>query len=174
MRRGRGLDDAAHDFLREPGAGRVDDDHVGASGALQQLGQRDAVSPAKKRAFVISLRPRARDRVGDRLLDELDAPQLARARGERERDRADPAVQVVHALPALQRGVLGGHPVQQLGHLGVGLEERLGGDAQVELAEALGQLASPHTSSVSPPAVVSASERERVHSTPRGSRRAPR
>ncbi len=88
---------------------------------------------------------RARDRVRDGLLDELDAPQLAGARRERERDRADPRVEVVHALPALQRGVLGDDPVQQLGHLGVGLEERLGGDAQIELAEALGQLRlAPH------------------------------
>ena len=69
--------------------------------------------------------PRARDRVRDRLLDQLDPPQLAGARRERERDRADPRVQVVHALPALQRGVLADHAVEQLGHLGVRLEERL-------------------------------------------------
>ena len=31
---GRGLDDPAHDFLGEPGARRVDDEHVGAAGAL--------------------------------------------------------------------------------------------------------------------------------------------
>ena len=56
-----------------------------------------------------------------------------------------PAVEVVHALPALQRRVLDDDLVQQLGHLGVRLEERLGGDPQVELAEALGQLGlAPH------------------------------
>ncbi len=89
---------------------------------------------------MISLRRAAGDGVGDGGFDELDPPQLAGARGERERDRADAAVEVVDALPALQGGVLGDDPVEQLGHLGVGLEEGLGGDAQVELAEALGQL----------------------------------
>ena len=39
---GRGVDDPVHDLLREPGARRVDDEHVGAPGALEQLGQREA------------------------------------------------------------------------------------------------------------------------------------
>ena len=82
---------------------------------------------------------RARDRVGDGLLHQLDPPQLAGARRQAERDRADARVEVVDALPALQAGVLHGVAVHALGHLGVGLKERLGRDAQVELAHALGQ-----------------------------------
>ena len=33
-----GLDDAAHDLLGDPGAGRVDDDHIGAPDPLHELG----------------------------------------------------------------------------------------------------------------------------------------
>ena len=38
----RGLDDAAHDLLRQAGARRVDDDDVGAAGLLDELAQREA------------------------------------------------------------------------------------------------------------------------------------
>ena len=77
------------------------------------------------------------DRIGDRLLDELDPPDLSRVRGERERDRADPRVEVIDPLPALQGGVGDRYRVQPLGHLGVGLEERLRRDPQVQLADPL-------------------------------------
>src|SRR5205807_3951001 len=70
---------------------------------------------------------------------------------EAEGDRADPRIQVEDALPALERGELARHAVQQLGHLGVRLEERLRGDAQVELAEALGELRlAPHELGLAP------------------------
>jgi hypothetical protein len=46
--------------------------------------------------------------------------------GERQRDRADPAVEVDHALLAVQPRQLGGGGVEALGHLGVRLEEGVG------------------------------------------------
>ncbi len=42
MRLGAGVDDAVHDLLGEARARRVDDEHVGAPGSLEQLGQRRA------------------------------------------------------------------------------------------------------------------------------------
>ena len=132
-------------FLDRPARGGSTTSSIRAAGALEELGQGRAGVAGEEVDVGDLVAPRAGDRVGDGLLEQLDPPQLARARGERERDRADPRVQVVHALPALQRRVLGDHAVQQLGHLGVRLEERLGGDQQVELAQALGQLGlAPH------------------------------
>ena len=86
-----GVDDAVDHLLREARAGRVDDDDIGAPGALEQLGQRQAGVAGEEVGLRDLVAPRARDRVGDGLLDQLDPPQLARARSERERDRADPA-----------------------------------------------------------------------------------
>ena len=132
-------------FLESPARGGSTTSTSGRPARASSSGSARRVSPAKKWALVTSLRRARGDRVGDRLLDQLDPPQLARARGERQRDRADAAVEVVHALPALQRGVLGDDAVQQLGHLGVRLKERLRGDPQIELAQALGQLGlAPH------------------------------
>ena len=42
IRRGAGLDDPPHDLLREARAGRIDDQHVGPAGALDQFAQRQA------------------------------------------------------------------------------------------------------------------------------------
>ena len=89
---------------------------------------------------MISLSARVLDRVGDGGLDELDADDLARPRGEREADRADAAVEVEDALAAAQPGGLGGVAVEHLGHLRVGLEERLGRDQEAQVAELLVQL----------------------------------
>ena len=72
------------------------------------------------------------DRVGDGVLDDLDADDLARVEREREADRADPAVEVVDALAAGQPGELGGRRVEPLGHLGVRLEEGLGRDLEAQ------------------------------------------
>ena len=55
-------------------------------------------SPAKKWALSISFSARVGDRVGDRLLDELEPPHLGGAGRHQQPDRADPAVQVVDAL----------------------------------------------------------------------------
>ena len=98
------------------------------------------MSPAKKEAFVDLVEPRVLDRVGDGALDDLDADDLARAARQRQPDRADAAVEVVDALVAAQPGHLDRDAVELLGHLGVGLEERLGGDQELEVAEALAQL----------------------------------
>ena len=98
------------------------------------------MSPAKKRRVGDLVEPRVLDRVGHGGLDELDADDLARPRGERQADRADAAVEVEDALVAAQRGELGGVAVEHLGHLGVGLEERLGRDQEAQVAELLGEL----------------------------------
>ena len=50
--------------------------------------------------------------------------------GEREADRADPAVEVEDALAAGEPGELAGDRVEALGHLGVGLQEGGVGDAE--------------------------------------------
>ena len=77
-------------FLERPARGGSTTSTSGRPARSSSSGSARRVSPAKKWAFVIPLRARARDRVGDGRLDELDAPQLAGARGERQRDRADP------------------------------------------------------------------------------------
>ena len=98
------------------------------------------MSPAKNCALVTSLRRAFSIASRDGRLDQLDADHLARPAGEREPDRADAAVEVVDALVAAQAGVLDGQLVQPLGHLGVGLEERLGRDQEVEVADLVVQL----------------------------------
>ncbi len=60
----------------------------------------------------------------------------ARAASERP-DGADAAVEVVQALPALERGELGGDAVEPLGHLGVRLEERLRRDREAQPSDLL-------------------------------------
>ena len=50
--------------------------------------------------------PGVGDGVGDRLLDDLQAPDLAGARRHGQPDRADPAEEVEDALPALEARVL--------------------------------------------------------------------
>ena len=54
----------------------------------------------------------------------VSSPQTSPAsRGEREADRADPAVEVEEPLAAGEAGELAGDRVEALGHLGVGLQE---------------------------------------------------
>ena len=70
----------------------------------------------------------------------ISSPQTSPACfGHRQPDRADPAVEVEEPLAAAEAGELGGDPVEALGHLGVGLEEGVVGDLQVEPAELLAQ-----------------------------------
>jgi len=80
-------------------------------------------SPAKKCACSTSLRRAFSIASATAELDDLEPPQLARAGGQRQPDRADAAVEVEHLLPTAQAGVLGGDRVQPLGHLRVRLEE---------------------------------------------------
>src|SRR4051794_5720397 len=99
---GPGLDDAADDLLREPRARRVDDEHVRAPGALHELAHGKANVAGEELHVGQLVGAGVGDRVGHRLLDDLQPPHLARARRQREADRADAAVEVVHALPALE------------------------------------------------------------------------
>ena len=75
--------------------------------------------------------------VVNRLGHDLEAPDLARPARHRQADRADAAEEVEDPLGPGQPGELRRHPVEPLGHLGVGLEERLGGDADRQTAELL-------------------------------------
>ena len=136
MPRRAGLDDPAHDLLRQAGARRVDDHDVGAAGLLDEVAHREPDVAGVEAGVEDVVEARVLDRVGDRRLDDLDADHLARAGGEREADRADAAVEVEDALVAAQLRELGGDLVQPLGHLGVGLEERLRADQEVEAARA--------------------------------------
>ena len=127
----RGLDDPADDLLREARARRVDDRDVGLAGLLDQLAHREPDVAGEELRVGDVVEPGVLDRVAHRRLDELDADHLARPAGEREPDRADAAVEVEDALVPAQPGVLDGDAVEPLGHLGVGLEERLGRDQEV-------------------------------------------
>ena len=154
---------AAHDLLAEARARRVDDQDVGAAGLLDEVAQRRA-DVAREEARVADLvAPGVGDRVRDRLLDDLQAPHLAGARGHGQPDRPDPAEEVEDALPALQARVLARDAVEPLGHLRVRLEERVGADAEAQpadlLLDRLGRRAAPRRRR---PAVVSADARARA------------
>ena len=99
----RGLDDPAHDLLREAGARRVDDATSGrpARSTSSRIARR--MSPAKKDALVISLSRAFSIASATAGLDDLHADDLARAAGQRQADRADAAVEVEDALVAAQR-----------------------------------------------------------------------
>ena len=79
----------------------------------------------------------------DRLLDDLDADHAACGARQREADRAGAAVQVPDDLAAGQRGLLDRVVVEEVGHLGVGLQERAGGDAQAQAADLLLEPGAP-------------------------------
>ena len=80
-------------------------------------------SPARKSGVVDPVRLGVGLGVGDRGGDRLHSPDLAGVGRHREADRADPAEQVEEPLVAAQGRVLAGDPVEQLGGLGVGLQE---------------------------------------------------
>ncbi len=134
---GRGLDDPAHDLLRQPGAGRVDHDDVRLLGLLGELPQGQSNVAGEELRVGDLVGPRVGDRVLDRLLDDLESPHLAGPLREHETDRADSAEQVVDALPPLELRVLRGHGVELFGHLGVGLEEGLGADREPQSRDLL-------------------------------------
>ncbi len=157
---------AAHDLLGEARARRVDDEDVGAAGLLDEVAQRRA-HVAREEARVADLvAPGVGDRVGDRLLDDLQAPHLAGARGQRQPDRADAAEEVEDALPALQARVLARDAVEPLGHLGVRLEERVGAIAKRRPASSSSIASRPVQHRSTPPAVVSATPAARVQNRP--------
>src|SRR3954471_17476987 len=132
-----GLDDPADHLLREPGARGIDDAHVRAPGALDEVahGEADVAGVEARVGHLVA--PRVVDRVGDGRLHDLHPDHLARPRGERQGDGADARVEVEDALVAAQRGELHRGAVQALGHLRVRLEEGVGRDRELELAEAL-------------------------------------
>ena len=97
-------------------------------------------SAARKRALRDPVELGVRLGVGDRLGDGLDPPDLAGVGGHAQADRADPAVEVEEPLAGAEARVLARDRVEQLGRLGVGLQEGEGGDAELEPAEALAQV----------------------------------
>ena len=135
---------AAHDLLREAGARRIDDHDVGLAGLLGERAHGGAHVAGEEARVVDAVQPRVRDRVRDGLLDHLDAPHLTGLQRQRERDRADPAEQVEHLLATGEPGEVARHPVEHLGHLGVGLEEGLGGDPEPQAVAA--ECAAPRRS----------------------------
>ena len=76
--------------------------------ACSTSSRRRAARRRRRRRVGDLVEPRVGDRVRDRVLDDLEAEDLARPRGERQPDRADPAEEVVDALGAVQLRVLGG------------------------------------------------------------------
>src|SRR5262249_21774011 len=83
--------------------------------------------------------------VANRILDDLDTPDLAGAGGESQSQRSNPAEEVEDPLPAGQAGHLGGAAVEPLRHLGVRLKEGVVGDPEPKAAELLLQvLAAEH------------------------------
>jgi hypothetical protein len=78
--------------------------------------------------------------VGDRLLDQLETPDLCGARRDQQPDRADSAVQVEHPIGTAGLRVVDRQLVQALGHLGVGLEERVRRDVHAQAADLLAQV----------------------------------
>ena len=89
-------------FCESPARGGIDDHHVGAFRLLDQLAQREPDVAGEEPGVVDLVEPSVGDRVGDRVLDDLEPPHLRRPRRHQQPDRPDPAVQVVDALEAAQ------------------------------------------------------------------------
>src|SRR5262249_19722577 len=75
------------------------------------------------------------DRAGDRLLRDLDAPDGEGVARQREPDRTDTAVQVVHGLAPGEPGLGPGERVEPFGHPRVRLQERVGANAEPQAAD---------------------------------------
>ena len=136
----RGLDDPAHDLLREARARRVD--HARRRACRPARRARASPGGCRRRrsaALVISLR-RALSIASATAGSTISTPITSRARAASDSaDRADAAVEVEDALVPAQVGELDRGAVEHLGHLRVRLEERLGRDQELELAELLAQ-----------------------------------
>ena len=100
-------------------------------------------SAATKWALSIPLRSALRSASATASGTDLDPPDLAGARRQGKRDRPDAAEEVEYALVARQGRVLGGDPVEALGHLGVGLQEGGVGDREAKPDELLGEVLVP-------------------------------
>src|SRR3954470_15792370 len=97
--------------------GRFANPHLGAAGGLDELAHREPHVAGEEARVADLVLARVADRVGDRGLDDLEAPDLAGARRDRQGDRPDAAEQVVDALEPGQRGELARDAVEPLGHL---------------------------------------------------------
>ena len=129
--------DSADGFAGQACSRRVDHDDVRRAGALGELFERAPDLAREERGVGDPVQLRVLDRAGDGLLAHLDAPDRERVGGEREPDRADPAVEVVDRLVALDGGRLARELVEALGHAGVGLQERVGADAETQAEQLL-------------------------------------
>ena len=140
-------------FCRQARAGRVDDDDVGAPAPSRparaaRAGRRRRRSARRSMPFA-----RALSIASATACSTTSMPHSSPARArERQARRADAAVEVVDALPALERRELAGDAVEPLGHLGVRLEERLRRDREAQPARApRGSARRPTASIVRPP-----------------------
>ena len=123
-------------FCDRPARGGSTTMTSGLPGLLDQRARGRAHVAGEELRVVDAVQLRVLDRVGDRALDDLDAPDLARVAGQRQRDRAAAAVEVEDLLAAGQPASSIAIAVEALGHLGVGLEERLGRDAEAQAGRA--------------------------------------
>ena len=97
--RGRlALDQAADDLLREAGSRRVDDDHVGAPGLLEQRPDLLAGVAGPEAGVLDPVEAGVLLGVDDRVGDDLDPPDLAGRPRQAEAERPDPAEEVEDAL----------------------------------------------------------------------------
>ena len=139
--RRRGLDDPAHDLLREAGARRVDDREVRACPRARRARAAPAARRRRRRTRSVISLTRAFSIASATAGSTISRPITWRARVASDSAIVPmPAVEVEDLLVPAQAGVLERDAVELLGHLGVGLEERLGRDQEVEVVEALGQL----------------------------------
>ena len=152
---GRGLDDPAHDLLRQacPRAGPPPADPAGRPSATSSRIAR-RTSPAKKRAFSISLRL-AFSIASAIASSTISSPHTSAARGataarsSRFRSTGRRHGRTPRAPRTRPPGI------EPLGHLGVGLQKRMGRDAQPHRPTSSSRY-SPASSSVTPPWVTSA------------------
>jgi hypothetical protein len=129
MRVGVGLDERRTTFCESPARGGVDDEDVGLARPARRARACQADVAAAKRALVISL-SRAFWIASATAASTISTPATSRARGAIVRAIVRSAEQVEDALVAAQLRVLDRDAVEALAHLGVGLEERLGRDAE--------------------------------------------
>ena len=129
--------DPAQRLAGEPGARRIDDDDIGVAGAVAEVLDHLPHLARVERGVRDPVQLGVLERARDGLLRDLDAPDRQRVAGEREPDRADPAVEVVDALLARQLRVLARELVEPLRHGRVRLQERIRAHAEAEAAQLL-------------------------------------
>ena len=137
MRGARDLPEALQRLAGEPGARRIDDDHVGVARPRPQVCEHLADVAGEERGVADRVQLLVLDRAGDGLLADLDPPHRHRILGHREPDRPDAAVEVVDGLVARQPGELARDRVELLRHLGVRLQEGVRTHAEAQAADLL-------------------------------------